>query len=238
MDKLRNIVENRDSQLGRAFDNVVYGLILLSLVTFTLKTVSGLTEWTQSVLYVVEITTVAFFTAEYCLRCIVAKEKPKYVFGFYGIIDLLAILPFYLTFLGIGYIDGRILRIVRMLRIFRILKITRYSKAVERLNRAVVIAKEEIVMFAVLSAILLYIAAAGIWYFESTAQPEEFGSVFDGLWWAVVTLTTVGYGDIYPVTGGGRFFTFVLLMIGLGIVAIPPGIIASALSKARAEQDS
>lgn len=138
---------------------------------------------------------------------------------------------------GFGYVDGLILRVVRVLRIFRIIRLFRYNQAVDRLQRAVVIVKEEIIMFAVLTMILIYLAAAGIWYFESTVQPEKFGSVLDGLWWAVVTLTTVGYGDTYPVTAGGRVFTFLLLMVGIGVIAIPPGIIASALSKARAEQD-
>ena len=237
IERLRSIVESRESWQGRAFDNLVLVLIMVSLVTFTVKTLPGLTNQVRTTLYLIEMITVAFFTAEYGLRCFVAARKSSYVFGFYGIIDLLAILPFYLTLFGIGNLDGRILRLVRMLRIFRILKLIRYNKAVDRLHRAVVIAKEEIIMFAVLSVILLFIAGAGIWYFESTVQPSKFRSIFDGLWWAVVTLTTVGYGDIYPVTAGGRFFTFVLLMIGLGIVAIPPGIIASALSKARAEQD-
>ena len=126
---------------------------------------------------------------------------------------------------------------VRFLRVFRVLKFLRYNQAADRLHRAILIAKEELVLFVILSMILLYVSASGIWYFEREIQPEKFGSVFDGLWWAVATLTTVGYGDVYPVTPGGSFFTFLLLMIGLGIIAIPSGIIASALSKARLEQD-
>ncbi len=235
--RLHRIVETRDNIWGIVFDNMVYVLVLISLVTFTLKTIPGLSDQTQSLLYFVEIVTVILFTVEYGLRVYVAEKKSNYVFGFYGFVDLLAVLPFYLAVLGISNLDGRILRLVRLLRVFRLLKLLRFNLAIDRLQRAIVIAREEIVMFAVLSSILIYISAAGIWYFESEVQPNQFGSVFDGLWWAVVTLTTVGYGDIYPVTAGGRAFTFMLLMIGLGIVAIPPGIIASALSKARAEQD-
>ena len=237
IERIRHVVERRDSWQGRAFDDFVLGLILLSLITFTLRTIPGLTGQTQSFLHWVEVITVVLFTFEYCLRCFVALNRTHYVFSFFGIIDLLAILPFYLMLFGFGYVDGRILRVVRVLRIFRIIRLFRYNRAVDRLQRAVVIVKEEIIMFAVLSVILIYLAAAGIWYFESTVQPDKFGSVLDGLWWAVVTLTTVGYGDTYPVTGGGRIFTFLLLMIGIGVIAIPPGIIASALSKARAEQD-
>ena len=93
--------------------------------------------------------------------------------------------------------------------------------------------REELVLFIGVSLMLIYLSAVGVYYFEHDSQPEQFASVFHSLWWAVVTLTTVGYGDVYPVTLGGRLFTFVVLFLGLGIVAVPTGLIASALSKAR-----
>ncbi|WP_444927605.1 potassium channel family protein [Microbulbifer sp. TRSA002] len=110
-----------------------------------------------------------------------------------------------------------------------------YSKAVARFGRAFRMIKEELVLFRVTALILLYLSSVGIYYFESAAQPEQFKSIFHSLWWAVTTLTTVGYGDMYPVTLGGRIFTFFVLLIGLGVVAIPTGLVASALSKARIE---
>ncbi|WP_411710902.1 potassium channel family protein [Legionella septentrionalis] len=94
-------------------------------------------------------------------------------------------------------------------------------------------AKEELVLFLSAALIILFLAGVGIYYFENEAQPEVFSSVFHSLWWAVATLTTVGYGDIYPVTVGGKIFTFFVLVIGLGVVAVPAGMVASALSKAR-----
>ena len=127
----------------------------------------------------------------------------------------------------------RSLRAFRLLRLVRTLKMVRYSKAMQRFHRAILIAKEEIVLFFALTLLLLYFAAVGIYYFENVAQPEAFASVFHSLWWAVVTLTTVGYGDVYPVTVGGRVFTFFVLLIGLGMVSVPPGLVASAMSKAR-----
>ena len=93
--------------------------------------------------------------------------------------------------------------------------------------------KEELTMFSVVSLILIYISAVGIYYFENAVQPEAFSSIFSSLWWSVVTLTTVGYGDAVPITIGGRIFTFIILMIGLGIIAIPSGMISSALTEAR-----
>ena len=115
----------------------------------------------------------------------------------------------------------------------RILRVGRYVQAVERLKRAGRMVREELVLFIGVSLALIYLSAVGVYYFEHDSQPEKFASVFHSLWWAVVTLTTVGYGDVYPVTLGGHLFTFVVLFIGLGIVAVPTGLIASALSKAR-----
>jgi voltage-gated potassium channel len=172
------------------------------------------------------------FTLEYLLRIYIADKKLKYIFSFYGLIDLVAILPFYLS----TTLDLRTLRIFRLFRLIRLFKLLRYSKAIQRFSKALVLAKEEMILFSLMTMILLYLSAVGIYYFEHEAQPENFQSIFHSLWWAVATLTTVGYGDIYPITLGGRIFTFVILMIGLGIVAVPAGLLASALSEAKIQE--
>ena len=232
MPTIRQIVEESDTWAGRAFDLTIQGLIVFSLITFSLETLPGLTEQQRQWLHWAEVATVAVFSAEYLLRAWVARPTRAYVLSFWGLVDLLAILPFYLS-LGI---DLRSLRTLRLLRLFRILKLARYNAALRRFHRALVIAREELVLFLGASSVLLYLAAVGIYYFEHEAQPEAFASVFHALWWAVATLTTVGYGDVYPVTAGGKVFTSVILFIGLGIVAVPAGIVASALSKAREEE--
>ena len=127
----------------------------------------------------------------------------------------------------------RSIRVVRLLRIFRILKIARYSGAVGRYRDALKLMREELVLFGSASAVLLYISAVGIYFFERTVQPEAFASVFHSLWWAIITLTTVGYGDVVPITIGGRIFTAVILFLGLGIIAVPTGLFASAVSRVR-----
>ena len=231
---LKRIVEETDTWQGRAFDYVVKGLIVFSIISYAVETLPDLSPRLQHVLYVLEVTVVIIFTVEYALRFYVANKKLAYVFSLLGVIDLLAILPFYIL---LGGADSRVVRAMRLLRIARTLKLIRYNQAVDRLLRAVVIAKEEIVLFFFLTTVSLFLAASGIHFFESEVQPDKFGSVFHGLWWAVVTLTTVGYGDVYPITTGGRLFTFLILMIGMGIIAVPPGIISSALSKARQEQE-
>lgn len=234
LDKLKQIIEDNDSAPGIIFAWTIQGLIIFSLVTFSISTLPNLTGQTRALLWTIEAITVTIFTVEYVLRVLVADRKLKYIFSFYGVIDLLAILPFYMA---IG-MDLRSVRAFRLLRMLRILKLIRYSTAARRFHRAFVIAKDELILFFFVTLILLLLSAVGIYYFESTTQPEQFKSVFHSLWWAVVTLTTVGYGDIYPVTVGGRIFTFFVLMVGLGIVAVPTGLVASALSQARSEENN
>ncbi|GJM26359.1 MAG: ion transporter [Phycisphaerae bacterium] len=229
MTRLKNIIECSDTGPGRIFDFCLQALIVLSLVTFSLETIPDLNGATRSWLYYIEVATVIVFTVEYILRLMVADNKSAFVFSFFGIVDLAAILPFYVA----SGIDLRSIRAVRLLRLLRAFKLVRYSKAVSRIHRALLIAREELVLFGIVSLMMLYFAAVGIYYFENTAQPEAFSSVFTSFWWAICTLTTVGYGDVYPITTGGRIFTFIVLMIGLGLVSVPAGLMASALSKAR-----
>lgn len=173
----------------------------------------------KRMLHYFEIVSVMVFTVEYALRVWVARPKGRYIFSFLGLVDLIAILPFYLGLV----IDLRSVRVLRLLRLFRIFKLVRYNTAVRRFHRALLIAKEELVLFLTVTIILLYLAAVGIYHFEHDAQPEAFASVFHSLWWSIITLTTVGYGDVYPITLGGRVFTFLLLIVGLGIVSVPAG---------------
>jgi voltage-gated potassium channel len=226
---LKRILENNDTKWGRFFDLIIQTLIVLSLITFSVETLPDLSDPARRWLRYIEVVTVTIFTGEYILRIVVADRKLGFIFSFFGIVDLVAILPFYIA----SGVDLRSIRAFRLLRLFRAFKIVRYSKAIQRFHRALLIAREELVLFLLTMLLLLYFSAVGIYYFEYDAQPEAFASVFHSLWWAVVTLTTVGYGDVYPVTTGGRIFTFVVLLIGLGIISVPAGIVASALSKAR-----
>jgi len=224
---IKGIVEINDTKLSKYFAFFIQALILLSIITFSIETIPNLKPQTKVVLQSIEWFSVIVFTLEYFSRIYVADRKPKFIFSFFGIIDALAILPFYLSF----GVDLRSLRALRFLRLFRILKLVRYNRAINHFSRAIKTAKEEILLFIFITLILIYFSAVGIYYFENQAQPEHFSSIFDSLWWAIITLTTVGYGDVYPITVGGKVFTFFILMIGLGIIAIPTGIISSALTK-------
>jgi len=228
-DKLRLLVEDNTSKYGKGFDYFIQILIILSLLAFSLETLPNNSKWLMNFLNAFETVCVILFSIEYLLRIYVAKNPLKYIFSFYGFIDLLAILPFYLR----GTLDLRALRAFRIFRVFRALKLIRYNKALHRFHLAARIVKEEVVLFLVITTIFLFLSSAGIFYFENEAQPAVFSSIFHSAWWAVVTLTTVGYGDVYPITVGGKIFTFFILLIGVGIVTIPAGLVATALSKAR-----
>ncbi len=226
---LRTIVEDNTTRLGKIFDYSIQFLILLSLVTFSLETLPGISKSTFDLLRGIETFCVIVFSVEYILRIYVAEKPFRYIFSFYGLIDLIAILPFYLP----GSIGLSYLRVFRVFRVFRALKLIRYNRALNRFHIAARIVREEIVLFFIVTSILMFLTAAGIYFFENEAQPDEFASIFHSLWWAVVTLTTVGYGDVYPITMGGKMFTFFVLVIGVGIVTVPAGLVATALSKAR-----
>lgn len=232
-ERIKSIIEINDNTSSRVFAFFIQALILLSVITFSVETLPDLEPDTRFLLRIFETFSVVVFSIEYILRIYVSDKKLKFIFSFYGIIDLLSILPFYVA-LGV---DLRSLRALRFLRLFRILKLVRYNRALNHFNAAIKSAKEEILLFIMVTLILMYFSAVGIYYFENEAQPEHFSSIFDSLWWAIITLTTVGYGDVYPITVGGKVFTFFILMIGLGIVAIPTGIISSALTRSVDKKD-
>jgi len=232
--ELRKIINDNATKKGRIFDYTIQVLIFGSLIAYAIETLPGNSPETKAILKNIETVSAVLFSIEYILRIAVAKKPLTYIFSFYGIIDFLAVLPFYLM----TSIDLRSLRAFRIFRIFRAFKLIRYNNALNRFNIAARIVKEEIILFLMVTAIFLFLASAGIYYFENDAQPEFFSSVFHSGWWSIVTLTTVGYGDVYPVTLGGKLFTFMILMIGVGIVTIPAGLVASALTKAREMEEA
>ena len=179
-------------------------LIVCSLIAFSLETLPGLPPAVQAALSAFEVAITIIFTIEYALRVIAASRKRDYVLSIYGICDLLAILPFYVA--AATGLDLRYLRAVRMLRIVTLLKLVRLNKAFRDFARTIRLAKEQLIIVSVAFAILLFISASGIYYFENEAQPQHFQSIFHSLWWAIVTLTTLGYGDVYPITRGRQDF--------------------------------
>lgn len=225
-EKIRAIVE------GNGFSILIQLLILASALVFAFESGRPIPDPFSDFFKIIDMGFLFLFTVEYVLRIWAAPKKRAFLFSFYGIVDLLAILPAMLFLLP----EFRMLRILRFLRIFRILKATRFILAVDRLTTALNDVKRELVALVILSLMLVYLAACGIHYFEKETQPEAFGSIFGSMWWAIVTLTTVGYGDVYPATPGGKIFTALVTLIGVGLIAIPSGLLASVLTEARAER--
>jgi len=228
---LQNILDINDTKISKIFNLSLQLLIILSIIAFSIETIPDLQETTKNNLNNFELFSISIFTTEYLARLYIADKKLKYIFSFYGIIDLLSILPFFLT----TFLNFQAIKAFRLFRLFRLLKLTRYSKTINKFQKAISKAKEEFIIFFLLTIIMFYLSSIGIYYFENDAQPKAFSSVFDSMWWAVATLTTVGYGDIYPITIGGKIFTTIMLLIGLGIVGIPAGIVAAALSEVTKE---
>ena len=229
MTSLKQIVEETDTRMGKIFDLTIQILIVASAVSFAIETLPGLSSTTARLLAISEALIIGLFTVEYLLRFYSSQKKLSFVFSFYGLIDLAAVLPFYLA---VG-LDLRSLRIFRLARLAILLKLFRFSKAARRFQLAFKLVREEILVFGLFSLALIYLSAVGIYHFEHEAQPEVFVSVFDGIWWATVTLTTVGYGDVVPITTGGKVFTFFVFIVGLSMIAVPSGLVVSALSKVR-----
>lgn len=215
------------------FSVIIQFLILLSISLLALETMPSVRKRYIDSFHIIEIIFTVIFTFEYLARVFASQKKLKFIFSFYGLVDLISVLPSILAF---GILDFRFFRSLRLIRVFRVLKLARYNKAVERLKGAFVDIKEELLVFSALALIILFISASGIYYFENQAQPEVFKSIPHSLWWAVATLTTVGYGDVYPVTAGGKIFTSVILFIGLSLVTVPTGLFASAFSKENTEE--
>lgn len=223
---LKKLIGENDPTAGRYFNIGINILILISIIDFSIGTIPNLRSNTHQIIYIIELITVIIFTIEYVIRIYVSDKPLRFIFSFYGIIDLLAFLPFYLA----TGLDLRSVRIFRFFRLIRIFKLFRYSKAIKRYKEAFSSIKTELTIFLTAAVFLIYLASVGIYYFENPAQPEKFSSVFDCMWWAVATLTTIGYGDLYPITVGGKIFTSIIVIIGLGVVAIPTGLFASALT--------
>tara|TARA_Y100000748_G_C15455912_1_gene472894 strand:- start:88 stop:810 length:723 start_codon:yes stop_codon:yes gene_type:complete len=227
-ERLKEMVLNPDSGSGKIFDNLIQFLIIISLVSFSIETLPSLTQPTLRILGFLEIIIVIIFSFEYVLKILfIRKPFKNYIFSFTGLIDLLAVLPFYLQ----SGLDLRSIRIFRLLRLLRLFKLFRDGSAITTFKLAFRKVKAELTIFIIATFFILYIASVGIYYFENQAQPENFGSIFHSMWWAVATLTSVGYGDVYPVTVGGKAFTSIIVLIGIGIVAVPTGLLASAITR-------
>lgn len=248
---LYDILANKDKKglLYAIDDYFISGLILLNIVAIVLETYDPLFDKYYTYFHAFDLFSVAIFSVEYILRIWIAdlvypdlkpwQARFKYIFSFLGIADLLAILPFYIPFLI--DLDLRVLRIVRLFRLFRIFKLAHYSDSMKMVVTVLKAKKYELFITVFGTSIILLLAASIMFHLEHEQQPDKFPNIFSSLWWAVATLTTIGYGDVFPVTGWGQILAAVTALFGIGLVAIPTSILSMGfmeeLEKKKAEKE-
>jgi voltage-gated potassium channel len=215
---------------NKTFVTTIYVLIVINIVGLILESFEVVRASYSLHLKTLEIFSIIIFTLEYLARVYVSKSKGqsrrKFIFSFYGIIDLLAILPFYIPF--VFKVDLRVLRILRLFRFVRVFKLGRINNSFKTIKEVFQSTKDDLITTTFIAFVLLLISSTLMYYAESEAQPKQFKSILHSLWWAVATLTTVGYGDIYPITGIGKILSSIIAIIGIGFVALPTGILSSA----------
>lgn len=236
--KIFNLVDenNRGSLPNRAFNLFIVFLIILNVTAIVLESFSSIKSTYSQEFYIFEIFSVVIFTIEYLLRVYTADFKypgktriasiGTFLTSPLAIIDLLAILPTYLPL--IIPIDLRFIRILRLLRITRLFKINRYSNSLKLIGEVFKDKRSDLGVTIFITFILLVIASTLMYYIEGQVQPDKFPNIIASFWWAVATLTTVGYGDVYPITGLGQFISGIIALLGIGLVALPTGILSSA----------
>lgn len=213
-------------------DQFILVLIILNVVAMILESHQSLRIRYQGFFNAFELVSISIFSIEYIYRILHNFNKKKingvfsYIFSFFGLIDLISILPFYLG--NLMPLDGRFIRILRLFRIVRIFKLGRNNPSLRLFGKAIYSVKSELYFTLFLATLLILFSASAIYYLENDAQPEKYSSITESIWWATISLTTVGYGDVYPVTLGGKIFATLISLVGIGIVAIPTGIISAS----------
>lgn len=230
--RIHIIIYGSDTRAGRLFDLILLGLILLSVFCVMLETVKGFDVKYHHELIVLEWIITIFFTLEYLLRIITTNNPKRYIFSFFGIIDLIAILPMYLSFFFVGSKIFSVIRALRLLRLFKILNHPKFTGQSQHLLRALDASRRKITIF--LYFILISTILIGSLMYVVEGEENGFTSIPTSIYWTIVTLTTVGYGDISPGTPLGQFIASMVMILGYGIIAVPTGIVTAEFAKTKA----
>lgn len=238
-EQIHDLMDGRDvrTRTERTFVITISILIILNAIAVVFETEPGIYRGNEGFFRRFEVFSVAVFSIEYAIRlwtCTIERRfrhpiwgRVRYIFSFLGLVDLLSVLPFYLP--G-SAVDLRLLRLFRLARFLRVFKLGRYSRAMQTLQRVIKAKKSELTLALVAASVLLVISASLMYFAEHSAQPKVFSSIPASMWWAVVTMTTVGYGDIYPVTPIGKALASIIALMSIGLFALPAGILASGFS--------
>ena len=228
--RLHEIIFEADTRAGRLFDLALIWLILLSVATVILESVRPVREAYGAHLYALEWVFTILFTVEYALRLLSVRRPLRYATSFFGVVDLLAIIPTYLSVFVPGSQYLLVIRILRLLRVFRLLKLSEYVTEADTLRRALRASRRKISVF--LSAVILLVVVIGALMYVIEGEEHGFTSIPTSIYWAIVTLTTVGYGDLSPRTPFGKILASIVMVIGYGIIAVPTGIVSVELAQA------
>lgn len=233
-EKLYRTVFGTDTKAGRRFDMLLLWTILISVLIVMIESVPSYNKRFATFFFYAEWFFTVIFSFEYLLRVFISPKPAKYIFSFWGAIDFLATLPAYLSFMIVGSQYFVVVRIIRVLRIFRILKLVRFTKEAQSLGTALQSSFHKILVF--LSAVIAIIILLGTLMYLVEGGEKGFTSIPHSIYWAVVTVTTVGYGDVVPATILGKFISSFSMIIGYAIIAVPTGIVTAELTKSKIQK--
>ncbi len=227
-EKVHEIIFEADTKAGKLFDVVLLVFILLSLLVVMLDSVVDIHSQHENLLYKIEWFFTIVFSLEYTLRIISVKKSWKYIFSFYGIIDFVSTIPTYISLIipGGGHVF-QVFRVLRFLRLFKIFKLGNFTKEARYLGQAMKDSREKIIVFLV--AVLCMAMILGSLMYIVEGKENGFSSIPRSIYWAIVTLTTVGFGDISPVTPLGQFISSIIMILGYGIIAVPTGMVTAGV---------
>lgn len=230
-EKIHEIIFEADTPWGKRFDIFLLAVIIASVIAVMLETVPSLNEEYGKLFLIIEWVFTIFFTLEYLLRLYCVYRPVKYAKSFFGIIDLLAILPTYLSLFIVGAQSLLVIRILRLMRVFRVFKLGHFLAEGDQLLRALKASRAKITVFMLFIVLLVTIIGSVMYIVEGGQENTGFSSIPQSVYWAIVTLTTVGYGDITPSTNLGRLLSAIVMMLGYAVLAVPTGIVSVELFK-------
>lgn len=235
--KLWEIIFEAETPSGKIFDVVLLWLIVVSVVVVMLESVDSVRVEYGDLFLVLEWAFTILFTIEYLLRLWLVRKPWRYACSFFGIVDLLSCLPTYLTLLGVGVQSLLVIRILRLLRMFRVLKMIEHVQGANLLTRSIYASRAKITVFLMALAIFAAIMGTLAYLFERGEEHGVINSIPDGIYWAVVTMTTLGYGDVIPVTVMGKILTVITSLSGFAVIAVPTGIFVSEVANAKEKEE-
>lgn len=235
--KLHEVIYEADTFAGKLFDVILLILILFSIILVMLESVTEFDQKYHTFLDISEWIVTILFTIEYIARIVSIKKPKEYIFSFYGVIDLLSTIPKYLSYFLVGGAHSLVaLRALRLMRVFRILKLARFIGESSNFTKALKASRAKIAVFLFFVLILCVILGTIMYLIEGNTADSGFTSIPRSVYWAIVTLTTVGYGDIAPITAFGQFIASLIMILGYGIIAVPTGIVSAEFSNQKKDK--